>query len=74
MADRVQGVEAIFMAALELEGKPAREAYVESACRGQPEVYARVIELLQAHDASHGPLDVPPTDMCAPDHCAFAAY
>ena len=46
-------IESIFIAALEQESPDARAAYLEEACAGQPEVRARVEELLQA-DAGAG--------------------
>ena len=66
MTDRAQDVEAIFMAALEHGSQLERQAYVESACKGDPRLCRRVLELLGSHEASHGPLDVPPSDICAP--------
>ena len=66
MTDRAQDVEAIFMAVLEHASETERQAYVERACKGDPEMHRRVMELLRAHEESHGPLDAPPSDICAP--------
>jgi serine/threonine protein kinase len=57
---RQEGVEAIFMAALEKETPQERAAYVEGACAGNLELLQRVLELLKAHEDSQGPLDAPP--------------
>jgi serine/threonine protein kinase len=57
---RQEGVEAIFMAALEKETPQERVAYIEGACSGNPELLQRVRELLSAHEGSQGPLDASP--------------
>src|SRR5262245_46458426 len=49
--------KAVFVAALELPGAKQREAYLQEACCGQPELLRRLRELLSAHEESQGPLD-----------------
>jgi serine/threonine protein kinase len=60
MSDDAKNAEAVFLAALDKPTPQERAAYVEGACAGNPELLARVQELLKAHDESHGPFDVPP--------------
>jgi serine/threonine protein kinase/predicted Zn-dependent protease len=55
-----QGERAIFLTALEEPSPARREALIERACRGRPDLLARVRALLAAHDESRGPLDAPP--------------
>ena len=59
MTETPRSEEAIFLAALQL---PAHErpAYVHQACSGDEALRQRVFELLASHDASRGPLDLPP--------------
>ena len=47
----------VFVAALALPDTSAREAYLQAACDGDPELLGRMRELLAAHDESQGPLD-----------------
>src|SRR5262245_50714452 len=47
----------VFVAALALPGAEEREAYLQAACAGHPELLGRVRELLSAHEESQGPLD-----------------
>jgi hypothetical protein len=61
MTEHAKGPEAIFLAALDKATPQERAAYVEGACARDPEVLRRVRELLNAHDASQGPLDAPPS-------------
>jgi tetratricopeptide (TPR) repeat protein/tRNA A-37 threonylcarbamoyl transferase component Bud32 len=57
--------EAIFQAALEKPTRQERVAYVEGALAGDEALRQRVLELLASHDASRGPLDMPPTALGA---------
>jgi eukaryotic-like serine/threonine-protein kinase len=52
--------EAIFLGSLEWGTPEDRLAYVDCACAGDPALRARVLELLAAHDKTHGPFDAPP--------------
>ena len=55
--------EQIFFAALEMVTPAEREAYLDSACAGQPELRARVDRLLAAHPRIGGFLESdPPTE------------
>src|SRR5262245_53179378 len=47
----------VFVAALALSDARDREAYLQAACVGHPELLGRVRVLLSAHEESHGPLD-----------------
>jgi serine/threonine protein kinase len=47
----------IFVAALALPDAEEREAYLQAACAGDPELLVRLRELLSAHEESQGPLD-----------------
>jgi hypothetical protein len=47
----------VFVAALALPDGEGREAYLQAACAGHPELLGRVRELLSAHEGSQGPLD-----------------
>jgi WD40 repeat protein/serine/threonine protein kinase len=49
--------KAIFVAALALPDAKEREAYLQEACAGNPELLGRLRELLSAHEESQGPLD-----------------
>src|SRR5947209_9814914 len=49
--------KAIFVAALALPDAREREAYLQEACAGHPELLGRLRELLSAHGESQGPLD-----------------
>jgi serine/threonine protein kinase/tetratricopeptide (TPR) repeat protein len=49
--------KAVFGAALALPAAAEREAYLQDACAGQPELLSRLRELLSAHAESRGPLD-----------------
>src|SRR5262245_26669760 len=49
--------KAVFVAALALPNAEEREAYLQEACSGHPELLARLRELLSAHEESQGPLD-----------------
>jgi serine/threonine protein kinase/tetratricopeptide (TPR) repeat protein len=60
MTENAKDAEPIFLAALEKAGPQERLAYVEEACAGNPELLARLRELLNSHEESHGPLDAPP--------------
>lgn len=52
-------IEDVFLAALD-RPTPERAAFVQAACAGDPELLARVNELLAAHDEANGPLDTLP--------------
>src|SRR5262245_15238860 len=47
----------VFVAALALPDATEREAYLQAACTGHPELLGRLRELLSAHEESEGPLD-----------------
>jgi serine/threonine protein kinase len=47
----------VFLAALALPDAEEREAYLQAAYAGHPELLGRLRELLSAHDESQGPLD-----------------
>jgi tetratricopeptide (TPR) repeat protein len=49
-----------FAAALELTDPEEREAYLQNACAGRPELLGRLHELLSAHEQTRGPLDDSP--------------
>ncbi len=65
MAERARDEKAIFLAALEKATSQERNAFVEGACAGDPELLERVRELLESHDESVGPLDSPPAGVDA---------
>jgi serine/threonine protein kinase/tetratricopeptide (TPR) repeat protein len=60
MTDQPRDEKAIFLAALEQPTPEARSAYVDGACGGNADLRRRVGVLLDAHQASLGPLDRPP--------------
>src|SRR5260370_31222571 len=60
MVEHAVDEKVIFLAALEQASQPLREAYLQGACAGDPELLRRVKELLSVHQESHGPLDAPP--------------
>src|SRR5678816_3618682 len=60
MVDQAQSEEAIFLAAMQLATAQERGAYVQEACADNEDLHRRVLELLASHDASRGPLDLPP--------------
>jgi eukaryotic-like serine/threonine-protein kinase len=60
MTDPAPNERAIFLAALEHATGVQRDALVNGACKGQPDLLRSVQELLAAHDESMGPLDSPP--------------
>ena len=47
----------VFVAALALPDAGQREAYLQAACAGHPELLSRLRALLSAHEESQGPLD-----------------
>src|SRR5215471_18742569 len=47
----------VFVAALAVPDAEEREAYLQAACAGHPELLGRLRELLAAHEESQGPLD-----------------
>src|SRR5262245_22228078 len=47
----------VFLAALALPGGEERQAYLQAACAGHPELLGRLRDLLSAHEESQGPLD-----------------
>jgi tetratricopeptide (TPR) repeat protein len=49
--------KALFVAALARPDAEEREAYLQAACAGRPELLGRLRELLAAHEESQGPLD-----------------
>jgi serine/threonine protein kinase len=51
----------VFFAALALPDAEEREAYLQAACAGQPELLGRLRELLAAHENFQGPLDRQPS-------------
>ena len=60
MAELARDEKSIFLAALEKTSRQERNALVEGACAGDPDLLQRVKELLDGHDESVGPLDSPP--------------
>src|SRR5262249_30058458 len=60
MTDEVRSEKSIFLAALERARPEDRDAYIEGACAGDPDLRRRVGVLLEAHQAAAGPLDCPP--------------
>jgi WD40 repeat protein/serine/threonine protein kinase len=63
MNESAYNVETIFLAALDRATPQERQAYVDGACNSDPQVRDRVMELLRAHEASHGPLDRLPSEV-----------
>jgi serine/threonine-protein kinase len=59
MADLLAELRAVFCEALEQPTTQERAAYLEEACRGKPELRARVEALLLAHRDAGGFLDEP---------------
>src|SRR6516162_3983130 len=51
--------ESVFLAAIEKRSPQERQAYLDGACAGRPELLMRVAELLKVHDESRGPFDAP---------------
>jgi serine/threonine protein kinase/Flp pilus assembly protein TadD len=49
--------KAVFIAALAVPDAEEREAYLQEACAGHPELLGRLQDLLSAHEESQGPLD-----------------
>src|SRR5262245_35458459 len=60
MTDQVRSEKSIFLGALERANPEDRYAYIEGACTGDSDLRRRVSVLLEAHQASVGPLDCPP--------------
>src|SRR5262249_34467483 len=60
MTEPANEAEAVFLAALDRASPPERAAYVAQACAGNGGLRRRVQELLDCHDGSQGPLDLPP--------------
>jgi eukaryotic-like serine/threonine-protein kinase len=60
MTKHAKDAEAIFLAALDKATAQERAAYIEEACAEDAELLRRVRELLDCHQESQGPLDVPP--------------
>src|SRR5262245_22761163 len=53
----------VFLAALALPGAEEREAYLQAACAGHPELLGRLRALLSAHEEPQGPLDLRPVPL-----------
>jgi serine/threonine protein kinase len=66
MPEHAVDEKVIFLAALEQASQPQREAYIQGACAGEPELLNRVKELLSVHQESQGPLDAPPPGVGIP--------
>lgn len=60
MTEDARDEKGMFLAAIEQGTPQEREAYVQRACAGDTELRNRVMELLEAHRESQGPLDSPP--------------
>lgn len=58
-------IESVFSAALEKETGVERDAYLEGACMGDPDLRSRVDVLLQAHDDAGNFLKPPATEAAA---------
>jgi eukaryotic-like serine/threonine-protein kinase len=58
--EQAQSEEVVFLAAMQLATAQERVAYVQGACADDEALRRRVLKLLASHDASRGPLDVPP--------------
>ena len=61
MAQPLQTEKSIFLAAVEIESDTERDAFVEKACTGNPQLRAEVDALLKAHGRPQPLLDVAPT-------------
>jgi hypothetical protein len=57
--------KAVFLAALALPDAKEREAFLQEACAGHPDVLGHLRELLSAHEESQGPLDRRPAALGA---------
>src|SRR5262249_27547167 len=55
--------KAVFLAALALPDAKERDAYLQGACAGHPEVVGHLRELLSAHEEPRGPLDRSPVGL-----------
>src|SRR5438876_6198735 len=64
--------KAVFVAALALPDAREREAYLQEACSGHPELLGRLRELLSAHEGSQGPLDRRPAALAETAAAAYA--
>src|SRR5438128_9758519 len=60
MTEPAKDAEGIFLAALDKATAQERAAYIEATCAEDAELLRRVRELLDCHQESQGPLDVPP--------------
>jgi hypothetical protein len=65
MSDGYISEECIFQSALEKQTATEREAYLESACNGDPNLRIRIEELLKLHQEAGGMLDDPPPGFAA---------
>src|SRR6187401_3148797 len=63
MITHAQDAESIFLAVLEETSPAGRAAFLDSACAGDNELRRRVQELLAYHEATNGPLDIPPAGL-----------
>jgi serine/threonine protein kinase/predicted Zn-dependent protease len=63
MTEQANELEQVFLAALDRATPQERWAYVEGACAGNPELFRRVRELLDAHEGAPGPLDTTPAGL-----------
>ena len=66
MTDPARSEETVFLAAMQMDTAQERIAYVRQACADDQELCGRVLELLASHDASRGPLDLPPPGLGNP--------
>jgi serine/threonine protein kinase/WD40 repeat protein len=71
MSAALKRVQAVFLAAVEVENPADRRALLECECAGDAELLARVEGLLRAHDAPGSLLDPPaPSPQIAPTQAA----
>ncbi|MEW4489500.1 serine/threonine-protein kinase [Thalassoglobus sp. JC818] len=59
MSSQSPSEKSVFLDALDIESTSERAAFVESSCRGNPELHAAVTALLREHDREANPLDTP---------------
>jgi hypothetical protein len=55
----IQTEKSVFLQALEIESPSARAAFVEAECHGNPDLFAAVSALIEAHESDSNPVDRP---------------
>ena len=74
MSASAPNVRSIFDSVIEIDSPAQRQAYLDAACAGQPEIRQKVDALLRSHDDPGSFLQVPPSAVIHQCHEATELY